>query len=47
MRRQCPDLILKIETRDWDKAVSPDRFKHITLISRDSIDKKIADVRFI
>ena len=46
LRKYNPVLIKKIETRTWNKIYIPDRFKHISLITQNSIEKQINDVNW-
>jgi HD superfamily phosphohydrolase len=47
LRKKFPKIVHTIETRSWDRSVPNNRFEHITLISRDSIDKKLEDVNWV
>jgi HD superfamily phosphohydrolase len=42
----CPDLMLKIYTRDWRGIEEGDQFEHITTVTRDDIDLAISKIRW-
>jgi HD superfamily phosphohydrolase len=46
LQRFCPELMMKLYTRSWDRKDIEDRFKHVKCIDRKDIDDTVRHVKF-